>query len=63
MHPQLEQLQLSTRRYFLRDGALGLGAIALGSLAGRPVVASDRRSGALNQLHYRQRRNVSSTCI
>ncbi len=52
MHPQLERLQLSTRRYFLRDGALGLGAIALGSLAGKSVVASDRRAGALSQLHY-----------
>ncbi len=34
MDPTLEHLQLRTRRYFLRDSALGLGAIAAGSLLG-----------------------------
>jgi hypothetical protein len=33
MHPSLEQLHLQTRRHFLRDSSLGLGALALSSLA------------------------------
>ena len=33
MHPRLEQLHLQTRRHFLRDSSLGLGALALSSLA------------------------------
>jgi hypothetical protein len=32
MHPQLERLHLQTRRHFLKDSSLGLGAVALSSL-------------------------------
>lgn len=38
MDPLLENLQLKTRRYFLRDGALGLGAIAASNLIGQSQV-------------------------
>src|SRR6266540_1925471 len=34
MHPQLEHLELQTRRHFLRTAGVGLGSIALTSLAG-----------------------------
>ncbi|MGE3408893.1 MAG: DUF1501 domain-containing protein [Pirellulales bacterium] len=34
MHPIIEQLQLSTRRQFLKNGQLGIGALALSSLLG-----------------------------
>lgn len=34
MDPRLEQLQLRTRRHFLRHGGLGLGAVALAELLG-----------------------------
>ena len=34
MHPQLEQLQLQTRREFLNNCQLGIGALALSSLLG-----------------------------
>jgi hypothetical protein len=32
MHPQLESIQIQTRRHFLRDASLGVGALALTSL-------------------------------
>ena len=34
MHPQLERLELQTRRHFLRASGVGLGSIALASLFG-----------------------------
>ena len=40
MHPHLEHLQLVTRRHFLRQSQLGLGAIALGSLLERDSAAA-----------------------
>ena len=39
MHPQLEKLSLQTRRHFLRDGSLGLGALAVSSLLGGKAAA------------------------
>ena len=45
MDPVLEHLQQRTRRYFLRKGSLGLGAIAVSSLL------SDSRSTASEKLH------------
>ncbi len=36
MHPLYEHLQLRTRRYFLREGAWGLGALALWTLVAPP---------------------------
>ena len=40
MNPYLESLVQSTRRHFLKDSALGLGAIALSSLLGRNAFAA-----------------------
>src|SRR5438270_8695004 len=40
MHPQLERLHLQTRRHFLKDASLGLGALALSSLAAGQSAAS-----------------------
>ncbi len=40
MHPHLEHLQLVTRRHFLRQSQLGLGAIALGTLLERDSAAT-----------------------
>ena len=40
MHPHLEHLQLITRRHFLRQSQLGLGALALGSLLERDSAAA-----------------------
>lgn len=34
MHPELERLQLQTRRHFLKTGSLGLGTLALSTLLG-----------------------------
>lgn len=49
MNPYLQNMQLRTRRYFLRDGGLGLGALALGSML-RPTelsgAESERTSGS-----------------
>ena len=40
MNPYLDSLVQSTRRHFLKDSALGLGAIALSSLLGRNAFAA-----------------------
>jgi hypothetical protein len=40
MHPHLEHLQLVTRRHFLQQSQLGLGALALGSLLERDSAAA-----------------------
>src|SRR4029079_2743510 len=40
MHPALSRLQHVTRRHFLRDSAVGLGAVGLASLMSREVTAS-----------------------
>jgi Protein of unknown function (DUF1501) len=55
MHPVLENLQLRTRRYFLRDGALGLGALAVSGLMGNKAIAIEKTGPGLNQLHYAPR--------
>jgi Protein of unknown function (DUF1501) len=42
MHPQVERVQLQTRRHFLKDASLGVGAVALSSLlAGESRAASE----------------------
>ncbi len=43
MHPQFEQLQIQTRRNFLRQSALGVGGIALASLLDQETLASPAR--------------------
>ena len=40
MHPKFELMQTATRRHFLKDSALGLGAVALASLAGDSAPAA-----------------------
>jgi hypothetical protein len=40
MHPQIERLQHLTRRHFLQQSQLGIGAIALSSLLGRDAIAA-----------------------
>jgi hypothetical protein len=40
MDPRLEQLQLHTRRHFLRQCQLGVGSVALGSLLARDLTAA-----------------------
>ncbi|MFN3193319.1 MAG: DUF1501 domain-containing protein [Aureliella sp.] len=49
MNPIQENLQLRTRRYFLRDGALGLGALAAGSLLGETPLNAQT---TLGQPHF-----------
>lgn len=44
MNPHVQRLQLNTRRYFLRDGTLGLGALALGTLLDQPTAQAVERS-------------------
>src|SRR5262245_27186318 len=52
MHPQLECVRLQTRRHFLRDGSLGVGALALSSLLARGEVGNPL---ALKSPHYAPR--------
>jgi Protein of unknown function (DUF1501) len=52
MHPQLEHLQHLTRRHFLKQSQVGLGAIALSSLFARDSVGS--LPDAANPLATRQ---------
>src|SRR5262245_56070140 len=40
MNERMQRLQAITRRHFLRDGSLGLGALALGLLSGRETQAA-----------------------
>lgn len=47
MNPYLEHLQHLTRRHFLRDSALGLGGIALGSLLNSSVSAASKTENPL----------------
>lgn len=51
MNPYLENLELRTRRYFLRDSVCGLGAIAAGSLLNQQTHANDA-SLNLQQPHF-----------
>jgi hypothetical protein len=50
MHPQLEHLQHLTRRHFLQQSQLGIGAIALSSLLGRDGVAATPLPEVINPL-------------
>jgi hypothetical protein len=53
MNPFIQHLENRTRRYFLRESALGLGAIATSSLlAGKPSVAT---SPQLGKAHFTPR--------
>ncbi len=53
MSPILQNLELRTRRYFLREGALGLGALAAGSLLGQNEARSNEPAGvSLGQPHF-----------
>jgi hypothetical protein len=54
MNPILQNLQLRTRRYFLGQGAFGLGAIAMGGLldAGQSQAATTAGLGGLHQPHF-----------
>src|SRR6266851_3546795 len=40
MHPQEQRLQLQTRRHFLKDSGLGLGALALSTLLAKESAAA-----------------------
>src|SRR5438132_9209415 len=40
MHPALQRIHLQTRRHFLKDSSLGLGALALSSLLPRQTNAA-----------------------
>jgi hypothetical protein len=52
MDPHYDHLHLRTRRYFLRDSACGLGAIAAGSLMNEATAKSDELSLNLAQPHF-----------
>ncbi len=52
MNPLLEHLQLKTRRYFLQQGALGLGAIAMQSLAGPGLAQAATAGTHIQQPHF-----------
>lgn len=52
MDPHFQNLQLRTRRYFLRDSACGLGAIAAGSLLSDSSTAAEGPSLDLRQPHF-----------
>ena len=51
MRPHAEHLQQLTRRHFLRDCQMGLGAMALAGLAGQPSTAAP--AGFVNPLSAR----------
>lgn len=56
MNPLLEHLQLKTRRYFLQQGALGLGAVAMQSLLGpSPARATSDSDQPSSQPHFAPR--------
>ncbi len=62
MNPIIENLQLRTRRYFLRNSALGLGGVALGTmladshaLGANPDRGAQQSHPALGQPHFAPR--------
>ena len=56
MNPLLQHHQLNTRRYFLQQGALGLGAVAMhGLLAGNTSLAAPGSQHAPLQPHFAPR--------
>jgi hypothetical protein len=52
MDPVLHSLQLRTRRYFLRDATLGLGALAVGSLLGDELCLGSESLAAPHRPHF-----------
>jgi hypothetical protein len=50
MHPRYERLQHLTRRHFLRESQVGLGAIALSSLLSRDAPADTSASAVVNPM-------------
>ena len=54
MNPNILNLQQTTRRHFLRDGSLGLGAAALAMLGGgaRPAAAAQFNPFAVRPSHF-----------
>src|SRR5687767_9073372 len=52
MHPCLERLRLATRRHFLKESSIGLGALALASLAGKDAAAGPVNPLALRNPHF-----------
>ena len=52
MNPYLQNLELRTRRYFLRDSVCGLGAIAAGSLLNQNPIQANYSAFNLHQPHF-----------
>lgn len=50
MNPQLENLNLQTRRHFLQQSQLGLGAIALSALLGKDAAAASPSDTSLDSV-------------
>lgn len=50
MHPEIERLQLQTRRHFLQHCQMGAGALALSSLLARDGVAATSTDDVINPL-------------
>jgi len=50
MHPEIERLQLQTRRHFLKQCQLGSGALALSALLARDGVAATSADEVINPL-------------
>ncbi len=55
MNPSWQHLQLRTRRYFLRDAGLGLGALAASDLLNREAAATETSAVSLGQPHFEPR--------
>ena len=53
MNPAQEYLQLRTRRYFLQQGALGLGGVALASLTSAGADSGSPAGPPLGGPHFR----------
>ena len=51
MNPQLEQIQLNTRRHFLKNCGMGLGAGALAHLLAPDSMALEAPKNPLSLIH------------
>ena len=65
MHPRMKSLAHITRRHFLKDSSLGIGAMALGSLL-QATLLPRRRGWSIRWRRrsrtFRPRPNGSSIC-